>query len=177
MQVSVESKEGLERRMTVELPAERVNEAINKRLKEIARTVKLSGFRPGKVPISVVRSRFSGQVQQEVFGDLVKSSYFEALAHEKLLPAGEPSIEPLEKSDNDGMGYVAVFEVMPEVQLKDLDGLTIKRPLVDVTDEDLQAMIEKLRGQRTTWNEVDRSQRSAATSEHLLASPGSATST
>ena len=72
MQVSVESKEGLERRMTVELPADKVNEAINKRLKEIARTVRLDGFRPGKVPISVVRSRFSGQVQQEVFGDLVK---------------------------------------------------------------------------------------------------------
>ena len=156
MQVSVESKEGLERRMTVELPAEKVNEAINKRLKEIARTVRLDGFRPGKVPVSVVRSRFSGQVQQEVFGDLVKSSYFEALAHEKLLPAGEPHIEPLEKSDNDGMGYVAVFEVMPEIQLKDLDGLTITKPVVEVTDEDLQAMIDKLRKQRTTWNEVDR---------------------
>ena len=160
MQVSVESKEGLERRMTVELPADKVNEAINKRLKEIARTVRLDGFRPGKVPISVVRSRFSGQVQQEVFGDLVKSSYFEALAHEKLLPAGDPtSIEPLEKGDNEGMAYVAVFEVMPEVQLKELDGLTITRPVVEVTDEDLEAMIQKLRKQRTTWNEVDREAR------------------
>ena len=159
MQVSVESKGGLERRMTVELPANKVNEAINKRLKEIARTVRLDGFRPGKVPISVVRSRFSGQVQQEVFGDLVKSSYFEALAHEKLLPAGDPSIERLEKGDNEGMGYVAVFEVMPEVQLKELDGLTITRPVVQVTDEDLEAMIQKLRKQRTTWNEVDREAR------------------
>jgi trigger factor len=98
-------------------------------------------------------------VQQEVFGDLVKSSYFEALAHEKLLPAGDPSIEPLEKGDNEGMGYVAVFEVMPEVQLKELDGLTITRPVVEVTDEDLEAMIQKLRKQRTSWIEVDREAR------------------
>jgi trigger factor len=156
MQVSVESSEGLERRMTVELPAEKVNEAVEKRLKEIARTVRLDGFRPGKVPLSVVRKRFANDAKQEVFGDLVQSSYFEALMQEKLNPAGEPSIEPLDKGADTGMAYVAVFEVMPEVVLNSLSDATIKRPVAEVTDEDMAEMVEKLRKQRTTWNEVDR---------------------
>lgn len=154
MQVSVESSEGLERRMTVELPAEKVNEAVEKRLKEVARTTRLDGFRPGKVPLSVVRKRFSGQIRQEIFGDLVKSSYFEALAQEKLQPAGEPSIEPIDEGA--GMGYVAVFEVMPEVELGSLAEAEIKEPAVRVTDDDLQEMLEKLRKQRTTWTDVER---------------------
>jgi trigger factor len=156
MQVSVESSEGLERRMTVELPAEKVNEAVEKKLKEIARTVRLDGFRPGKVPLSVVRKRFAHDAKQEVFGDLVQSSYFEALMQEKLNPAGEPAIEPLEKSADTGMAYVAVFEVMPEVVLNSLSDAIIKRPVAEVTDEDMAEMVDKLRKQRTTWNEVDR---------------------
>ena len=156
MQVSVESTEGLERRVKVQLPAEKVNAAVEKRLQQLARTVRLDGFRPGKVPLSVVRRRFSGQARQEVFGDLVQSSYFEALAQEKLQPAGEPSIEPLDIPPEEGLGYVATIEVMPEVQLNDLGGVVIKRPKVEVTDEDLAAMIEKLRRQRMTWNEVER---------------------
>jgi len=156
MQVSVESSDGLERRMTVELPADRVGEAMEKRLKEIARTARLDGFRPGKVPMSVVRKRFGGQVQQEVFGDLVQSSYFEALANEQLKPAGEPAIEPMDKALDEGMGYVAVFEVMPEIELAALASAVIDRPVAQVTDADVTAMVEKLRQQRTTWNEVDR---------------------
>ena len=100
MQVSVESSEGLERRMKVELPAEKVDAEIEGRLKEIARSARLDGFRPGKVPLSVVRKRFAAQVRQEVFERMVQSSYFEALAHEKLQPAGEPSIEPLPPVDS-----------------------------------------------------------------------------
>ena len=156
MQVSVESSEGLERRMTVELPAKMINEAVEKRLKEVSRTVKLDGFRPGKVPMSVVRKRFAGEVRQEIFGNLVQSSYFQALAQEKLQPAGEPAIEPIAKPVEEGMAYTAVFEVMPEVTLNDLSNSIIRRPLAEVTEEDLQAMIEKLRKQRTTWNDVER---------------------
>ncbi len=157
MQVSIESGEGLERRMTVELPAERVDQEIDKRLQRIAKTAKMAGFRPGKVPMSVVRRHYSDQVRQEVFGELVQSSYFEALSHEKLQPAGNPTIEPLDKDPGEGMAYTAVFEVMPEIQLSDLSGVTIKRPGVEVTDQDLQQMIEKLRKQRMTWGEVERS--------------------
>lgn len=156
MQVSVESREGLERRMTVELPAEMVNGALEKRLREIARNAKIDGFRPGKVPLSVIRRRYAGQARQEVFGDLVQSTYFQALAKENLQPAGEPSIEPLQTEPTEGLGYVAVFEVMPEVKLQDLSEKVITRPQVEVTDADLDAMILKLRKQRTTWNEVTR---------------------
>ncbi|HHH38520.1 MAG TPA: trigger factor [Sedimenticola sp.] len=159
MQVSIESSEGLERRMKVELPAEQVNETVEKRLKELARTVRLDGFRPGKVPVSIVRKRFSDQVRQEVFGDLVKSTYFEALTQENLVPAGEPEIEAAEDLSGDTMGYVAVFEVMPEIEIKDLSGATIRRPVASVSDEDLEKMLDKLRRQRTTWNEVEREAR------------------
>lgn len=156
MQVSVESKEGLERRMTVELPAEKINEAVEHRLKEVSRTVKLDGFRPGKVPMSVVRKQFSEQVRQEIFGDLVQSSYFEALSQEKLEPAGQPTIEPNEDVAEGAMGYTAIFEVMPEVKVNALTDAVISRPVAEVTDADMDQMIDKLRKQRTTWSEVDR---------------------
>ncbi|MEW8042982.1 MAG: trigger factor [gamma proteobacterium symbiont of Phacoides pectinatus] len=156
MQVSVESSEGLERRMKVELPVDQVNAAVENRLKEIARTIRLDGFRPGKVPMSVVRKRFAGQARHEVFGDLVQSTYYEALVQENLHPAGDPSIEPLDLPEERGMGYTAVFEVMPEVQVQSIEGKEIARSVAEVTDADVDAMIEKLRTQRTTWGEVER---------------------
>lgn len=154
MQVSVETREGLERRMTVELPAEVVNGALEKRLIEIARSAKIDGFRPGKVPLSIIRQRYAGKARQEVFGDLVKSTYFQALAKEKLQPAGEPSIEPMRPAPTEGIGYVAVFEVMPEVKLQDMSTKVIRQPQVGVMEDDVDEMLEKLRKQRTTWDEV-----------------------
>ncbi len=154
MQVSVESGEGLERRMRVELPAEQIDAEVEKRLKKIARSVKLDGFRPGKVPLSIVRQRYAGQVHQEVFGDLVQQSFFEAVGKEKLSPAGEPRIEPL--SEAGSAGYTAVFEVMPEFEVGQLDSISVKRPKVDIGDADVDQMIEKLRKQRVTWNPVER---------------------
>jgi trigger factor len=142
--------------MRVELPAEQINESVEKRLKELSRSVKLDGFRPGKVPISVVRKRFSDQVRQEIFGDLVKSTYFEALSQENLLPAGDPVIEPVGDVPEDTMAYVAVFEVMPEVELQDLSSASIRRQAATVSDADQGNMIEKLRKQRTAWNETER---------------------
>lgn len=134
MQVSVESKEGLKRQMTVELPAEKINEAMESRLKEVSRSANMDGFRPGKVPMSVIRKRFSEQVRQEVFGDLVQSSYFEALTQEKLEPAGQPIIEPHDDVAEGAMGYTAMFEVMPEVKLNDLSAAVINRPVAEVAD-------------------------------------------
>lgn len=156
MQVSVEASETLERRMTVELPVDQVKQAVDKRLKEIAKTVRLAGFRPGKVPISVVRKRYAGQVRQEVLGEMVKSSFPAAISQEGLKPAGMPDIEPLKMESEEGMGYVAVFEVVPEVELADISGEAIKRPSVEISEDDQSQMIEKLRRQRMTWNEVDR---------------------
>jgi len=155
MQVSIESGEGLERRMTVELPAEQVDAEVTKRLKDLSRSVKLHGFRPGKVPLTVVRQRFGSRVRSEVFGEMVQSSFFDAVAQENLKPAGEPRIEA-KRDDAQGYGYTAVFEVLPEIELASMEHISIQRPSAEIKDADVATMIEKLRRQRTTWNQVDR---------------------
>ncbi len=156
MQVSVEQKEGLERHMTVELPAEQVNQEVEKRFKDIAKSAKVDGFRPGKVPLSVIRKRYAEQVLMEVHGELIRSTYFEALGQEKLQPAGDPYIEPVQKEPGEGFGYTAIFEVMPEVELSDMGAIKVERPVSEVTDADVEQMIEKLRRQRATWSDVER---------------------
>lgn len=156
MQVSVESGEGLTRRMTVGLPSDRFEAEVEKRLREIARKVRLPGFRPGKVPVKVLRQRFGGQVQQEVLGDLVKSSFSEAVAQERLRPVGAPHIEPEIDTGERRYGYTAEFEVLPAIELAPVGGKSVKRPTAEVTEADLDDMIERLRTQRKTWAEVER---------------------
>jgi trigger factor len=158
MQVSVQSGEGLERRMTVELPADEINQEVEKRLKKIARTVRMDGFRPGKVPMKILRTRYGLQVQQEVFGELIQSSYPGAVDQEKLRPAGAPKIEPLldQSQGNARFAYTAVFDVLPEIELASLSEQSIKRPAAEVVDADVDEMIERLRRQRQTWEEVER---------------------
>jgi trigger factor len=155
MQVSVESGEGLERRMTVELPAERIEAEVDKRLKQIGRTAKLDGFRPGKVPMKMLRRVYGGQVLQEVYGQMIETSYQEAVQQEKLHPAGLPKIEPKEATEEGLFGYVATLEVMPEIEPAKLTG-SIARPVAEVTEQDINDMIEKLRKQRASWNTVER---------------------
>ncbi len=156
MQVSVETGEGLTRRLRVSLPAEQVDEAVNTKLKEAARTVRLDGFRPGKVPVRVVKQRFGAQIRQDAYGELIQSSFYEAVNQEKLQPVGEPSIELDEENAEGGLAYTATFEVMPEVTLVDFGELEFRRPVAEVTDEDVDNMIRKLREQRTEWVEVER---------------------
>jgi len=156
MQVSVEAGEGLERRMKIDLPFEQIEGEVEKRLQQFARTARLPGFRPGKVPMKVLRKRFADQIQQEVFGELVQSSFMDALKQEDLRPVGMPSIEPDIDLEGQNFGFTAIFEVMPEFELASLDGKTVKRPVSELTDADLDAMIERLREQRKTWVAVDR---------------------
>jgi len=156
MQVSVESGEGLERRMTVGLPADSIEEEVDKRLQQMARTVRMPGFRPGKVPVKVLRQRYGGQLQQEVFGDLVKSSFAQAVDQQHLRPAGAPRIEPRINEAEGRYGYTAVFEVLPQFELCPLQGETIKKPVAEVTESDVDAMIERLRMQRRSWAPVER---------------------
>ncbi|MEJ2214623.1 MAG: trigger factor, partial [Gammaproteobacteria bacterium] len=156
MQVSVESGEGLERKLIVEVPAENVTEKVEKRLKEISRQVRLDGFRPGKVPMKVVKQRFGVQARQDVYGEIIQATFYEAASQEKLTPAGEPSIEINDDNDSGGFKYTASFEVVPEVVLADLADAEVEKPVAEVTDADVEAMFDKLRKQRTTWNEVDR---------------------
>jgi trigger factor len=153
MQVSIEAGEGLEKRMTITLPAERLEQAVETRLQEMVKTLRLDGFRPGKVPLRVVRQRFLQSTRQEIMGDLIQSSFFEAADKERLAPAGPPRIDEV---DPDTGRYVAVFEVMPEVEIAAMPDVEIKRPQVDITETDLDAMIEKLRLQRSSWVKVER---------------------
>src|ERR1700681_1844007 len=156
MQVSVESTGKLERRMQVQVPAERVSKEIASRLKTISRTARLNGFRPGKAPLKVIRQQFGPQVHREVIGELLQSSYAEAVTQNQLPPAGNPRIEPQSMDEGQDLKYVATFEVFPEVVLQPMDSLELERITADVTDSDIDAMIERLRKQQMKYQAVDR---------------------
>lgn len=156
MQVSIESLEGLQRKMTVQVPAEKIAGAIDQKLKQLSKTVKLDGFRPGKVPVSVVKQKFGAQIRQEVMGDVIESSYRDAIVQEKVRPAGMPNIQPEESKDDEGMTYSATFEVYPEIESVELDSLEIEKPVTEISEEDVDNMLEKLLEQRKEWQEVDR---------------------
>jgi trigger factor len=155
MQVSVESTGTLERRMEIQVPAAQIDKAVDERLQRLSRTVRLKGFRPGKVPVKVVRQQFGQQVRQEVLGDVMQSSFAEAVEQEKLTPASGPRIEPINVGEGD-LKYRAVFEVVPQIQLQGLDTLPVERPVAEVAPADVDAMIENLREQKPTFESVDR---------------------
>ncbi|RRQ20831.1 trigger factor [Thiohalobacter thiocyanaticus] len=156
MQVSVENSGPLERRMTVEVPAERLDQEVENRLKSMARTARIAGFRPGKVPFKVVRQRYGRQVQMEVASELMNSSFQEALNQEGLRPAGGPRIEPGEIEPGRNLEFTAVFEVYPEFSLAPLEDIEIEKPVTEISDADIDAMLDKLRRQRATWEPVER---------------------
>lgn len=156
MQVSMETGEGLERRMKIDLPFEEIAGKVDKRLQELARSARLPGFRPGKVPLKLLRQRYGDQVEREVFGELAQSSFTEAVSSQALRLAGTPQFEPDIDPAAKRFGFTAVFEVLPELELVPLDGQVVKRPVAEITDADLEAMIERLRTQRKTWEPVER---------------------
>src|ERR1700736_348430 len=156
MQVSVESTGKLERRMQVQVPAERVAKEIATRLKQLSRTARLNGFRPGKAPLTVIRQQFGPQVHREVIGELMQSSFSEAVSQNQLAPAGNPRIEPKSTDEGQDLTYVATFEVFPEVALQAFDSLEIERTTADVTESDIDAMIQRLRKQQMQYTEVTR---------------------
>ena len=156
MQVSVESIGKLERRMQVQVPAERVSEEIAARLKNLSRTARLKGFRPGKAPLKVIRQQFGTQVHREVIGELLQSSYAEAVTQKQLSPAGSPRIEPQSMDEGQDLKYVATFEVFPEVVLQPIEALQVDRLSADVTESDIDAMIERLRKQQMKYVAVSR---------------------
>jgi len=159
MQVSVESTGSLERRMEVSVPKEEIEQAVDERLKKVSRTARLKGFRPGKAPIKVIRQQFGAQVRQEVLTDLVQSSFAQAVTEQKLTPAAGPRIEPISSSPGEDLKYRATFEVYPEVALKQVDGLAVTRPVAEVSEADIEAMVQNLREQRPQFEVVDRESR------------------
>jgi trigger factor len=156
MQVSVESIGKLERRMQVQVPAERVSQEIAARLKNISRTARLNGFRPGKAPLKVIRQQFGPQIHREVIGELLQSSYAEAVTQKQLTPAGSPRIEPQSIDEGQDLKYIATFEVFPEVVLQPMESLEVERVTAEVTEGDIDAMIERLRKQQMKYSAVNR---------------------
>ena len=159
MQVSVETTGALERRIEVSVPRERIEQAIDERLKRVSRTAKLKGFRPGKVPLKVVKQQFGAQVRQEVLSDLMQSSFAEAVTQEKLNPAAGPRIEPVSVGPDQDLKYRATFEVFPEIELKGVEGIVVSRPAATVTEADVDAMVLNLREQRPRFDAVERESR------------------
>lgn len=156
MQVSIEATSGLERRLTVGIPAEVVDNEVEKRLKQAAKTVRINGFRQGKVPFKVVKKRFGDGVRQEVLGDTIQRSFYDAVQQESVRPAGQPSIEPKQMDEGQDVEYVATFEVYPEIELKDLDGVEITRFDAEINDADIDKMIETLQKGQASWEPVKR---------------------
>ncbi|HXS27889.1 MAG TPA: trigger factor, partial [Steroidobacteraceae bacterium] len=156
MQISVTETSALERRMEIAVPAGDVQREVDSRLKRLSRTARLKGFRPGKAPIAVVRQQFGDQVRAEVLGDLMRSTFAEAVTKENLTPATGPRIEPITVDPGTDLKYAAVFEVMPEVKLKPLENIAIERPTAAIEESDLDAMIESMRRQRPNFTVVER---------------------
>jgi trigger factor len=156
MQISVQSTGALERRMNIQVPAERVTQAINTRLQSLTRTVRINGFRPGKVPVTVVKQQYGAAVRQEVIEDLVQKTYSEAVTEQKLNPAGGPRIEEFKADEGQDLSYLAVFEVYPEIKLQGIEGLVVSQPKVEVAEADIDAMIDNLRRQQATYAKVER---------------------
>lgn len=156
MQVSVENTSALERRMTIGVPAERFETEVSKRLQQTARRAKIPGFRPGKVPMSVIRQRFEDSARQEALGDMIQATFYEAVMEQKLKPAGTPAVEPTVFEKGKDLEYVATFEVFPEFELAGFESISVERLEAEVKDADLENMLEILRKQNTRYEAVER---------------------
>jgi trigger factor len=161
MEVSVSDTGGLTRRLEVAVPASEVTREVQQRLKRLSQTARLKGFRPGKAPLAVITKQFGDQVRAEVLNDLMRSSFAEAVTQEKLRPAGGPRIEPITLGPETDLKYAAHFEVLPEIRINSPETLAIEKPAAQVTEADVERMIENMRTQRPVFTEVARPAREA----------------
>jgi trigger factor len=156
MQFTVNTTSGLERRIEVQIPHARVAGEVERRLRDLSRTAKIKGFRPGKVPLPVIKQQFGSQVHGDAVSDLIRQGYSDAVKQEKLRPAGNPSIEPIQVEPGADLKFAAVLEVLPEVTVAPVEKLEIERPAADITEADIEAMLESMRKQRVTYAAVER---------------------
>jgi trigger factor len=156
MQVSVETLKGLERKVTVSVPTEKVEEEVSLRLRNLARKVKIDGFRPGKVPFDVVKKRYSHSVREEVAREMVQSTLYEALQNNELVPAGYPFVEPEQVEAGKDFRYTAVFEILPKFDIAELGQASVELASAEVTEKDIEVMLDRLREQNKEWSEVTR---------------------
>ncbi|MFH8133679.1 trigger factor [Pantoea osteomyelitidis] len=155
MQVSVETTQGLGRRVTITVAADSIESAVKKELLDVAKKVRIDGFRKGKVPMHIVSQRYGASVRQDVLGDLMQRNFVDAIIKEKINPAGAPNYVPGEYKQGEDFTYAVEFEVYPEVELKGLDAIEVEKPVVEVTDADVDTMLETLRKQQASWKESD----------------------
>ncbi|WP_028109513.1 trigger factor [Ferrimonas futtsuensis] len=156
MQVSFETLEGLERRLTITVESAEFEPKVTEKMKAEAKRVRLDGFRPGKVPVSVFKKRYGAAIRQETLGELMQQKFFEAIVEQKLNPAGAPRFEVVADNEGEDLQFNALFEVYPEVELAGLTDIEIEKPVCDVTDADVDNMIETLRKQHATFDAVER---------------------
>lgn len=160
MKVSVSPVKGLNQEITITVPNKDIQPQVDKKLQDTASQVRLPGFRPGKVPLKVVKQRFGLAVRQEVIGEVMNKTYFEAIQKEHLKPAGMPELEIVAGNDGEGLQYKAKFEVMPELEIKGLDKINVERTTAEVVDTDLDNMLETLCKQHVNWKVIKRSAKS-----------------
>lgn len=155
MQVSVETTQGLGRRVTITVPAADIEKAVSSELVNVAKKVRIDGFRKGKVPMNIIKQRYGASVLQDVLGDLMQRNFINAIIEQKINPAGAPSYAPEQFKDGEDFTFSVEFEVYPEVELKDLENIEVEKPVVEVKDEDVDAMLETLRKQQADWKETE----------------------
>jgi len=155
MQVSIESSKGLERQVKVSVPADKIDSEVLQRLQKATKTVNIKGFRKGKVPLKVVQQQYGKAVRQEVLGEVINSSFYEAIKQEDLKPVGQPKIEEIDDNAGQDLEYKATFEVYPEVKLADLAKVSIARPVADIKSDDLEKMIDVLRNQQASFDTTE----------------------
>ncbi|SLM64037.1 MULTISPECIES: trigger factor [Dickeya] len=155
MQVSVETTQGLGRRVTITVAADSIENAVKSELVNVAKKVRIDGFRKGKVPAKIVEQRYGASVRQDVLGDLMQRHFVDAIIKEKINPAGAPNYVPGEYQVGGDFTYSVEFEVYPDVELKGLDTIEVEKPLVDVSDADVDGMLDTLRKQQATWKDAD----------------------
>jgi len=160
MQVSVETTSGLERKLTVAVEAKRIDEVALSKMKELAKTQRMNGFRPGKIPLNVIKKRFGQHVRQDVISDVMQRSFYEAVMQEKLTPAGPPKIEPVSMEEGKDLEFIATFDVYPEIEIQDFSKISIEKETAEVGDEDLNKMLDTLKEQQANWVEVKRKSKS-----------------
>ena len=156
MDVSVETLEGLETRLTITLPSETFEERLDVKLNEAKNKARLPGFRPGKIPLKEIRRRFGPSLRAELAGEMMQSSFYEAIAQESLNPAGPPTLEVKTMDPNADLEFTATFELVPSVEVADLAKVEIKRPSTEITDEDIEKMVDRLKEQRISYEPVER---------------------
>ena len=156
MQVAVENLEGLERKLTITVDGDIIAKAVDKKLNEFAKTARIDGFRPGKIPKSVLQQRFAAPARQEAMSDIIQDGYQQAIEETKIVPAGMPKVDLVETDSDDEFIFTAVVEVYPEVEITDMTTYDVEQESVDITDEDVDAIVENLKTQKTSWKDVKR---------------------